>query len=132
MRLLLGIGGRPFQFEQLLSDVEEGARIAHAMEGAFGRGRRRRVALVVTNKGRSGEIEMEVALRLVKKAWSRLAALATLLPIVRAIIDCVDSAARLRDLPLHPAMDGLEVGLAHEAAADARLIRRDDCAVACL
>lgn len=73
---------------------------------------------------------MEVPLGLVKEAGFRLATLATVSPIVRTIIYCVDAASRLRDLTLHAVMYGFEVGLVHDAATDAGLVGGDNCAVA--
>src|SRR5690242_2822578 len=75
---------------------------------------------------------MEIPLRLIEEAGLRFPAVATFIPVVRAVIDCVDAPAGLSGLPLRVIMDGFEIGLAHHAASDARLVGRDDRAITCV
>src|ERR1700675_2626886 len=130
MRRLLGMDGRAFPFKKLAGDIEEGTGSAHAKEGASGRECGFRIPLVVADERRAREIEVKVPLCLVEEARFGLPAVAAPLPIVRAIIDGVDSPASVRDLALHAVVDSLEIGLAHETAADSRLVGSDDCAIA--
>src|SRR5690242_16381128 len=130
MRLSLCIGGHALWLEELPSDVEKRARVRYAMEWALRRSGSRRVALVIADQGCAGEIEMEVPLGLVKQPGFRLAAFAAVFPPVRTIIDCVDPTAGQRGILRHAAMHLLEVGHAHDAAADARLVGCDERAVA--
>src|SRR6185436_8377707 len=81
-----------------------------------------RVALVVAGKVGSAEIEIEIVLGLKQHTRERFAAGAAGVPIVRAVIDRIDPAARGARLLFHRAVDRRKVGLAHGAACDARLV----------
>ena len=83
-------------------------------------------ALVVAEERRPGEIEVMVALGLEEHPRRRLAAGATLVPPVRAVVDAVDPAARGLGLAAQTAMHRRQVVHRHPAAGDAGLVRHHE------
>src|SRR6516162_624486 len=130
MRRLLGMANGAFRLDELPGDVEKRGRGCHTEKGAISRDRGCFVALVVANKWRAGQIKVKLLLRLIKKPGLRFAAVTTALPVMRAIVDCINSTARLRYLLLHAIMNGNKLGLTHSLATDARLVGGDDGAKA--
>ena len=91
---------------------------------------RLRIALVVTYEWSAGQVQAQVSLRLKEETRLRFAALTARIPIVRTIIHRLDITARLLNFRPHPLMNLLEIGLRHDPAPNACLVRDDDHPVA--
>src|SRR5690349_1223415 len=131
MRLLSGMVRGAFQFDELPGDVEQRRCVCHAEERAVGRDCSSFIPLVVADKWRAGQIKVKLLLRFIKKSRFWLATFAAAIPIMRAIVDGINSTACPCCLQLHAIMKGIKLSFVHKAATNTWLVGRDDCAEAC-
>src|SRR5438876_4346610 len=91
---------------------------------------RQRIALVVTYEWSSGQVQAQLSLRLKEETRLRFAALTARVPIVRTTVHGFHVNARLLNFRPHTLMNLLQIGLRHDPAPNACLVRDYDHPVA--
>ena len=81
------------------------------------------IAFIVADKWCSRQIQLMLTLRSKEHAWLWFPTFTVIVPAMRTIIDGINPAACLHDLPIHAVMDVRQICLGHCAASDSRLIR---------
>src|SRR5438876_12232645 len=114
----------------LASHIEQRHLRRHQHRRTTGYVSRLCIALVVTYERSAGQVQAQLSLRLKEETRLRFAALTAGIPIVRTTVHGLDVTARLLNFRPHPLMNLLEIGLRHDPAPNACLVRDDDHPVA--